>query len=147
MVGMFGALFLDKKTTASNHMVLKYYNLACSKVVEDFETPTLETIQVLVGLFLFSLCIYRYKLLIPRKAYLFSLKIDLGKINRSMMYLKLVSQMAIYLELNVDPDKLERLKHENWVKKEIHRRFWFIVNYVEKSNFIFRNIYRLIIIT
>ena len=55
---MFGALFLDKTTTTTNHIALKYYNLACSKVVEDFENPTLETIQVLVALTFSSFCTY-----------------------------------------------------------------------------------------
>ena len=130
---MFGALFLDKKTATTNHVVLRYYNLACSKVVEEFENPTLETIQVLVALTYYSFCTYVNCLFHPK---LILMKIDLGEIRKSLMYSKLASQMAIYLELNVDPDNLERLKHENWVTKEIHRRLWFVINYNEKGDFV-----------
>ena len=43
-------------------------------------------------------------------------------------------QLAIFLELNIDPDKLERLKQENWVVKDIRRRDWLAVIHLDKSN-------------
>ena len=53
---MYGASFTTKKATGANDIGLKYYLLACSKVIEEFENPSLQTIQVLVVLSCFSLC-------------------------------------------------------------------------------------------
>ena len=52
---MVGALFANQSTPSPNDYSLKYYNLACAKVIEEFESPTMETIQVLVLIICFSL--------------------------------------------------------------------------------------------
>ena len=58
----------------------------------------------------------------------------MGKTRKALMYSKLACQMAVLLELNVEPDKLEYLEHETWLVRELRRRAWHAIICVDKCN-------------
>ena len=61
---------------------------------------------------------------------------DFGKTQKSIMYLKLACQLAIYLELNKDPSYLEHFKYESWVIKDVRRRIWHVIINSDMGNFL-----------
>ena len=56
----------------------------------------------------------------------------MGFVQKSATYLHLACQTAIYLKLNYDPDELIHFKHEKWIVKEIRRRVWNLLYFLDK---------------
>ena len=105
--------------------------MACSSILTKLDNPSLDTIQILLTLYSmsfcenFDFCTIFFKCLIYNKT-------DTGRIQRASTYLNMACQLAVLLQLHVDPDDLNQPDHDIRVTRALRRKIWTMIYFFDK---------------